>query len=203
MDMPSQQHGFVVKKANAYACLTTDTLRFLDISHFLAPGISYAGFLKAYRVEESKGFFPYEWFNDPAKLDHPTLPPPEAFYSTLKGTGISAEDYASCQTVWVNRGMTSFRDFLVWYNNLDVGPFVTAVERLQAFYFEKGIDVLKTAISVPGIARQFLFKSAREQRAEFSLIDAKNADLYKTIKDNIVGGERNFFFIGSIDNSLA
>ena len=27
--------------------------------------------------------------------------------------------------------MPTFRDFLVWYNNLDVGPFVTAVENLQ------------------------------------------------------------------------
>ena len=187
--MPAQEYGFVIKKANAYACLATDRLKFLDISHFLAPGISYAGFLKAYGVEESKGFFPYEWLDDPAKLDYPTLPPREAFHSALKDTDIAEKDYAYCQSVWTNRGMTAFRDFLTWYNDLDVGPFVIAVERLQSFYFEKGIDVLKTAISVPGIARQLLFQSARDMRAEFSLVDERNSDLYRTIKANIVGGE--------------
>lgn len=186
--MNDQEHGFVVKKSNAYACITTDKFRFLDISHFLAPGTSYARFLKAYGVEETKGFFPYEWFDDITKLDNTELPPFEAFYSSLKGTNISKEDYLYCQRVWTERNMTKFEEFLTWYNNLDVGPFVTAVERLQKFYFRKGIDVLKTAMSVPGIARQLLFKSAKDQQAEFALIDKKNADLYQTIKQNIVGG---------------
>ena len=74
-------------------------------------------------------------------------------------------------------------------NNLDVQPFVMAVEKLQTFYLEKHIDIFKTAISVPGIARQMLFKGAREERAEFFLIDEKNKDLYQTIKDTIVGGK--------------
>jgi hypothetical protein len=60
LNMHQQEHGFVVKKSNAYACISSRLFRFLDISHFLAPGTSYAGFLKAYRVEEAKGFFPYE-----------------------------------------------------------------------------------------------------------------------------------------------
>ena len=45
--------------------------------------------------------------------------------------------------------MRTFKDFLVWYNNLDVGPFVTAVIRLQKFYFERDIDIFKTTVSVP------------------------------------------------------
>lgn len=53
--------------------------------------------------------------------------------------------------------METFRDFLVWYNDLDISPFVKAVERFQQFYFQKGIDVFKSAISVQGIARQLLF----------------------------------------------
>ena len=39
--------------------------------------------------------------------------------------------------------MTTFRDFLVWYNNLDVVPFVEAVEKFQQFYVDKGIDVFQ------------------------------------------------------------
>lgn len=192
LDLNHQEHGFTVKKANAYACIATHTFRFLDISHFLAPGTSYAAFLRAYRVEETKGFFPYEWFDDVQKLEKDHLPPKEAFYSSLKETGVSEENYAFCRTVWREKNMRTFRDFLEWYNNLDVKPFVEAVEKMQTFYFEKGIGVFKTAISVPGIARQMLFKVAREEGAEFSLVDEKNRDLYQTIKDNIVGGKAMF-----------
>ena len=89
--------------------------------------------------------------------------------------------------------MRTFRDFLVWYNNLDVEPFVEAVENFQQFYFEKSIDVFKTAISVPGIARQLLFRTARKENANFALFDKQNEDLYQTIKHNIVGGPSIIF----------
>lgn len=44
--------------------------------------------------------------------------------------------------------MTCLRDFLEWYNNQDVGPFVQAVRKLQAFYIERNIDIFKVAMSV-------------------------------------------------------
>ena len=34
--------------------------------------------------------------------------------------------------------MTTFRDFLVYNNDLDVGPFVQPVQKMQQFYFEQG-----------------------------------------------------------------
>jgi hypothetical protein len=184
---------FVVKKNNSYTCISTPELKFLDISQFLAAGSSYAAFLKAYNVEQHKGFFAYDYFDDISKLEETALPPHEAFYNTLKEKNISEEEYLYCQQVWKENHMTTFRDFLVWYNNLDVQPFVSAVERLQQFYFEKGIDVFKTAISVPGIARQLLFQSARQLNASFALCDRSNADLYETIKQNIVGGPSIIF----------
>ncbi|MES9994350.1 MAG: hypothetical protein ABW098_20565, partial [Candidatus Thiodiazotropha sp.] len=134
-----------------------------------------------------------EWFDSTEKLDYPSLPAHDCFYSDLKGINISEVEYQFCQMIWQSEGMVTFRDFLVWYNNLDVGPFVEAVENFQQFYFEKGIDVFKTAISVPGIARQLLFRAARDQQANFALFDSNNADLYHTIKANIVGGPSIIF----------
>lgn len=64
--------------------------------------------------------------------------------------------------------MTCFKDFLIWYNNLDVGPFVQAVIKLQNFYLNKNIDIFKTTISVPGIARQLVFQAAKNEGAYFS-----------------------------------
>ena len=78
--------------------------------------------------------------------------------------------------------MSTFQDFLIWYNNLDVGPFVQAVENLQKIYVDRGIDVFKTSISVPGLARRMLFDTGRQAGASFALFDEANSDLYDTIK---------------------
>ena len=38
-------------------------------------------FLKASKAKETKGFFPYEWFDSPDNLDCTELPPYEAFFT--------------------------------------------------------------------------------------------------------------------------
>lgn len=169
-------------------CISSPELKFMDIMQFLAQGTSYSKFLKAYGVEEQKGYFPYEWFNDVSKLDHSTLPPHQAFFSSLKNCNINEDEYLFCQKIWRDNKMETFKEFLVWYNNLDVTPFVKAAEFFQQFYFEKGIDVFKTAISTPGVARQMLFNTAQKAGVNFALFDKFNEDLYSAFKNNIVGG---------------
>ena len=41
--------------------------------------------------------------------------------------------------------MKTFRDFFVWYNNIDVVPFLEALP----FYRNRNIDMFKEGISVP------------------------------------------------------
>ncbi len=183
-----EERPFVVKKNNAYVCLSNSHLKFLDMSQFLGPGTSYAKFLKAYQIPEGKGYFPYEWFDDVGKLDHPSLPPHSAFYSSLKQKNITEEEYTFCQNIWREHKMERFEQFLEWYNNLDVGPFVDAVEKFQRFFFEKGLDVFKIAISIPGISRRLLYQTAKKAGANFALFDEQNKDLHKKFKDNLVGG---------------
>ena len=48
---------FTVKGNSNHMCLKTNSLKFLDISNYLAPGFSYDQFLKAYECEPTKGFF--------------------------------------------------------------------------------------------------------------------------------------------------
>ena len=205
--------GFVVKKVNKLTCIETRRFRFLDICNFIAPGYSYDKYLKAYKCTQTKGFFPYEWMDSLDKLNHKRLPSREAFYSRLKGCGIAEEDYAYCQKVWRDRGMRTVRDFLVWYNDLDVEPFVQAIERQRMVYRAKGIDMLKEAISLPGLAIRWMFKEApqpdfprreetqsvgqltRAMRSSMPvcLIDEDNRDLYRLIKNNLVGGPSVIF----------
>ena len=85
---------FVVKRSNALTVVETRRLRFLDITNFIAPGFSYERYLKAYGCELTKGYFPYEWMDSLEKLRCTSLPPQEAFYSQLKGTGLTDEEYA-------------------------------------------------------------------------------------------------------------
>ena len=74
---------FTIKRNNQYVCLANSTLKFLDITSYLSPGINYANFLKAYDVKENKGYFPYQWFDDLNNLDRASLPLHEIFYSSL------------------------------------------------------------------------------------------------------------------------
>ena len=111
-------------------CLKTPHLRFLDVTNFLAPGFSYDKFLKAYECPQTKGFFHYEWLDTLEKLEHPSLPPHEAVFCTLKNKNISGEDYQYWEQVWSNNNIQSFLEFLIWHNNLDVQPFCKALEKL-------------------------------------------------------------------------
>ena len=156
--------------------------RILNVSQFLAPGTSYSDFLCSFGCSQNKGFFPYDWLDDPAKLENQSLPPIIAFYSELKkintleedylsfrklideGKGVSEaleslcltdipntaeENYQYLQFVWEHENMDTFKDFLAWYNNLDVVPFVEAAEQMCNFYYQNmDIDVFKEAVSV-------------------------------------------------------
>ena len=83
---------FTIKRNSSMACFESAHLRFVDITNFIAPGSNYAGYLKAFGVEEPKGFFPYQWVDSLEKLKFEALPPQEAFYSTLRQECISDED---------------------------------------------------------------------------------------------------------------
>ena len=106
----------------------------MDVTNFIAPGSNYAGYLKAFGVVEPKGLFPYQWVDSLDKLKFESLPPQEAFYSTLKKECISDEDYEFCKRVWLEEEIRTMRDFLVWYNNCDVKPFLKAIEAHVEIY---------------------------------------------------------------------
>ena len=184
--------GFVVKRNNAYMCIKTERLKFLDITNYLAPGCSYAEFLSAYECTAQKGFFPYEWFDDIVKLDYKSLPAHDDFFSALRNTNISADEYSFCCSVWRNEGMITFKDYLVWYNNLDVEPFVEAIEKMFEFYQPRCLDLFKDGISVPGLVTKNIF-SDLDQNTFFSLFQERDKDLYYTFKDNILGGPSIIF----------
>ena len=186
----NEEVKFVIKRNNNHMCLKTERLKFLDITNYLAPSFNYDAFIKAYECSQTKGYFPYEWVESLEKLDCSELPPREAFYSTLSQSEITDEQYEFCQRSWDEQQMTSFRDFLVWYNNLDVVPFLEAIEKMSLFWKERDIDIFKDGVSVPGLTMKYLFSNVD---CYFTLFNDKDKDLYYTMKDSNVGGPSIIF----------
>ena len=83
----------VIKKANDFISFKFGDVQFLDIMKFLGGATTLDSFLKAYKASETKGFFPYEWFDNPDKLDFPGLPPYEAFFSKLRNNNPLDKDF--------------------------------------------------------------------------------------------------------------
>ena len=183
---------FVIKRQNTFMCFSTTNLKFLDVTQYLAPGVSYDKYLKAYGCELQKGHFPYEYMDGIGKLADRALPPQAAFFSQLKNEGISDTDYAACQAVWGDNQMTTMRDYLVWYNNRDVTPFLDAIAKQAAFYRDRHIDMFKDGISVPGLSLLHLFNDLPND-TNFVTFNRTNSDLHKLVKDNIVGGPAIIF----------
>ena len=190
-DDDDDETRFVIKRQNTFMCFATKKLKFLDITSYLAPGFSYDKYLKAYGCELQKGHFPYEYMDGIGKLEDRALPPQEAFYSRLKNEGISDDDYARCQAVWCDNRMKSMRDFLVWYNNRDVVPFLEAIDKQFAFYKQQNIDMFKYGESVPGLTLLYLFNELPSNT--FTVVNQTNSDLHLLVKDNIVGGPAIIF----------
>ena len=167
---------FVIKRQNTFMCFSTEKLKFCDIVNYLAPGFSYDKYLKAYGCE----------------LQNRVLPPQSAFFSRLKNEGISNDDYARCQAVWRDNGMETLREYLIWYNNRDVTPFLEAISKQFAFYHDRGIDMFKDGISFPGLSLLYMFINLPKYTF-FTVFNKTNKDAHKLVKDNIVGGPAIIF----------
>ena len=151
----------VAKKDNSYIFLTTPKLKFLDVCNYLAPGLDYNGWCKANGCSLEKLKFPYEWLHSYEKLSHVGPVPHEAFYLHLKGKNLlSSQDYEEFVREFHVRGCTTMMDWLREYNLADVIPFIEAVDNERKHYYPDEIDMLKDAVSIPGISMNYVLDKA-------------------------------------------
>ena len=73
---------------------------------FLGGATSLESFLKAHKTKETKGFFPYEWFDCPEKMNNKELPPYDSFFSILRNNNPIEKDYIDFQNL-VNSSLTT------------------------------------------------------------------------------------------------
>ena len=98
------------------------------------------------------------------------MPDYECWYSRLKGDYLlTVEQREQCKRLFEEKGKKTFAEWLAYYNNLDVAPGLEALEKMRGFYAEKEIDILKDAVSIPGVSFQYLLRGAVERGACCSL----------------------------------
>lgn len=85
--------------------------------------------------------------------------------------------------------MTTMRDFLMWYNNRDVVPFLEAIDKYLPFYKRQLIDMFKDGIGVHRCT-----PVSTPSTTYFTLLNEKNNDLHRLVKDSSRG--LTSFFIG-------
>ena len=84
---------FVAKKENDYMFLTTSKFKFLDVKNYIGPGLSYDAWCKSMGCRLQKLMFPYEWLDSYEKLSHVGPVSYEDFYSNLKSSNITRDEY--------------------------------------------------------------------------------------------------------------
>ena len=58
--------------------------------------------------------------------------------------------------------MCTFADWLRYNNNLDIVSRLGALEKMRAYYTEKGIDILENVVSLPGVSLHYLLRGMIE-----------------------------------------
>ena len=171
---------FAAEKNGRIMFISTPKFKFLDVVNYLAPGITY-----------DKSWLPYEWLDSPDKLDFPGLPPYMAWYSKLKGEySLTLKEYDACHHISREKGMRTFGDWLEYYNNLDVAPFLEALQKMKEFYTNLGIDLFKDAVSLPGVSEKYILRKTLQPRRGYKppKLFAPNKEAYAMLKAAVVGG---------------
>ena len=80
--------------------------------------------------------------------------------------------------------MSSFKDFLRWYNKKDVVLTLEATQKMIAFYHDKEIDMLKLRCTLPNLANICLHKSTD---AKFYPFTEEDKDLLEKLREDVGG----------------
>ena len=87
-----------------------------------------------------------------------------SFHPLKGGITISKEEYQNFCEEFHKRGCETMEDWLQEYNLADVTPFINALEETREQYYPDEIDLLKDAVSIPGISMTYVLNEAEKRR---------------------------------------
>ncbi|XP_057310113.1 uncharacterized protein LOC130648107 [Hydractinia symbiolongicarpus] len=73
---------------------------------------------------------------------------------------LSPEDYQAFRDEFYKRECVTMLDWLTEYNMADVIPFIEAVDRTRNTYYRDEIDILKDAVSIPGVSMWYVLNKS-------------------------------------------
>ena len=118
-----------------------------------------------------KGIYPYEYMDSPQKFNDVSLPPIEAFFSTLTNTGITAEEYDHAQSVWRAFGIHTMGEYHDLYVKTDVLLLADVFENFRQLTMTNyGLDAAHM-MTAPGLAFQAALKMSGVELELFSDIN--------------------------------
>lgn len=180
------------------------SLKIMDTFNFLAKGL--AGLVKDmlapspnvcanfkytdHEFAATKGEFPYEWFDDPDKLEETSLPLPssgdlnDAWWSSLYG---ECGKYEKALEVWNKKGFTSFAQYHDFYCALDTAQLCDVFERFTNSCLLEGKYDPCNFQGAPGLTWHLACKRQKNELANTMPI-INDQDVYLDIRANIRGG---------------
>ena len=169
---------FAAKKDNGYMFITMSRFKFLDVKNCIGPGLSYDAWCRSMGCKLHKLVFPYEWLDSYEKLNLPCHNIVfQDFFSTLDGGCIMQRTKNALlkhqlftKEYIQDRQCKTMGDVLRVYNLADVEPFAEALKKTADQYYPDKIDMLKDAVSIPGISMTYVLNKA--------LDNDKNLELY-------------------------
>ena len=130
-----------------------------------------------------KGTYPYEYMDSFERFNETSLPPKEAFYSTLKMEKVKDEDYEHANKVWERFGMETMGQYHDVYLLLKTLLLADVFESYRITAFKKyGLDPAHY-FTTPGYAWDVLLKMTRKELELF--IDY---DMHLFIEKGMRGG---------------
>ncbi|RAW31341.1 hypothetical protein PC110_g12305 [Phytophthora cactorum] len=127
----------------SYLCIATSDMKMLDISNYVPAGTSYSKYLSTYLGDCM--------CDDKIRYDCGLG---KGIFHELRGTSITDADYKRVQFVWEHYEMKSIKDLLIWYNTLDVVPFIKAIKAQRERFKRFDLDMFTDSVSLPGYRRR-------------------------------------------------
>ncbi|GMF15815.1 unnamed protein product [Phytophthora lilii] len=119
--------------------INTRNYKFLDMTNYVPAGTSYDKYLKTYiggcKCEDSSRCV--------CGLE----------------SDIKDEDYEFVKFAWDHHEMKTLKDLLIWYNNLDVEPFVSAIQAQRELFKKFDLDMFVDGVSLPGLSEKVMYQS--------------------------------------------
>ena len=100
----------VIKKTNRHISIKFGDIHVLDILNVIGGAKSLDSFLNAFKTSETKTFFPYEWFDNPDKMQNTKLPPYHASYNKFRSCSSWSRIQRLLKREGCQRGIQIHRD---------------------------------------------------------------------------------------------